>query len=74
MNLTAVVILFVCLAVCFIIRMPISFSMLISCIVYYLCTMPQALGIVAKHHQHQDVLQLHDAGRATIRLHGERAE
>ena len=47
MNLTAVVILFVCLAVCFIIRMPISFSMLISCIVYYLCTMPQALGIVA---------------------------
>ena len=47
MNLTAVIILFVCLAVCFIIRMPISFSMLISCIVYYLCTMPQALGIVA---------------------------
>lgn len=41
-----VFVLFVSLAVCFIIRMPISFSMLASCILYFLIAAPNAMGSV----------------------------
>lgn len=34
----AVIIMFIILAVCFIIRMPVSFSMLVSCVVFFLLT------------------------------------
>ncbi len=42
----AILVLFVILALCFVIRMPISFSMLIASIVYILLTRPGALGEV----------------------------
>ena len=41
-----ILILFAIMAICFIIRMPISFSMLISSIAYILVTRPEALGEV----------------------------
>lgn len=41
-----VFVLFVSLAICFIIRMPISFSMLASCIIYFLVAAPNAMGSV----------------------------
>ena len=41
-----VFVLFVSLAICFIIRMPISFSMLASCIIYFLVAAPAAMGNV----------------------------
>ncbi|MBO6146717.1 MAG: TRAP transporter large permease [Lachnospiraceae bacterium] len=41
-----ILILFAIMAICFIIRMPISFSMLISSIAYILITRPEALGEV----------------------------
>ncbi|MCR5625801.1 MAG: TRAP transporter large permease [Lachnospiraceae bacterium] len=42
----AILILFLILAICFVIRMPISFSMLIASVVYILITRPAALGEV----------------------------
>lgn len=41
-----VFILFASLAICFIIRMPVSFSMLASCILYFLIAAPNAMGNV----------------------------
>ena len=41
-----VFVLFASLAVCFIIRMPISFSMLASCIIYFVVARPTSLGMV----------------------------
>lgn len=44
---TAIACLFIVLAVCFIIRMPVSFSMLVASIVYFLIESPDRLGQVA---------------------------
>ena len=41
-----VFVLFASLAVFFIIRMPISFSMLASCILYFLVARPNGMGMV----------------------------
>lgn len=46
MNINPIVVLFVVMAVCFVIRMPVAFSMLAASIVYLLLAMPDRLGQV----------------------------
>ena len=66
-----IIMLFVVMAICFIIRMPVSFSMLAASITYFLLAAPDKLGQVFTV---ITVCKLYHACSAAVYFHGKRAE